>query len=164
VRPRVGIHELPAAVCASDTRPIALTQATWTALQDLATSVDVPLNAPGIACDLDVVFVGWGHAFGGIADVSEDVGSTYTQVSQESYPAVYYAAGIAAGPNTNPRDVQGRYGRARRARARAHGHRRGPSGRRRDAGVGRGAKTPCCDGCALQWSRRRTSTESRASG
>ena len=62
----VGIHELPAPVCANDTRPIALTQVSWTALQDLSTSVDVPLNAPGIACDLDVVFVGWGHAFGGI--------------------------------------------------------------------------------------------------
>jgi hypothetical protein len=96
----VGIDELPAPSCANDTRPIALTQATWTALTDLETSVDVPLNAPGIACDLDVVFVGWGHAFGGIAEVSDDVGSAYTQVSQDSYQAVYYAAGIAAGANT----------------------------------------------------------------
>ena len=31
------------------------------ALQDLETRIDVPLSAPGIACDLDVVFVGWGQ-------------------------------------------------------------------------------------------------------
>jgi hypothetical protein len=95
----VGIHELPAPVCANDTRPIALTQATWTALQDLETSIDVPLSAPGIACDLDVVFVGWGNAFGGIGDVSDDAGNTYTQVSQDAHQAVYYAAGIAGGSN-----------------------------------------------------------------
>ena len=119
----VGIHELPAPVCAHDARPIALTRRRGRR-QDID-ELRRPLSAPGIACDLDVVFIGWGHAFGGIADVSDDAGNTYTQVSQDAYQAVYYAAGIAAGPNTIHVTFNGDTDSPRRAPSRS---RRGCSG------------------------------------
>src|SRR5262249_14231155 len=96
------------ATTAAGTTPpaIAFVQQAYATPQTPQTKVTVPFAAAQAAGDLNVIVVGWNDATAQVGTVTDSKGNTYqlaagwTGVSGAASQAIYYAANVAAGPNS----------------------------------------------------------------